>query len=143
MKRIQHSSFRFSDQSRISSKPSLQEVNLKPIFLLPRHNPNKKDLKNVLIICQRENIPDLQENMVSCGTNLFMFILCLEALQRHCEKNLQSSRTQGCSFWALTVVTPPPLGAEAPPASCGSRQGQPVNRRSDGRRQSQSCCERT
>lgn len=130
----QHSSFCFSDQCRISSKPFLQEVKLKPIFLLPRHNPNKKDLekrfnKTVCHFVSVKTSPTCK--MVSWGTNLFMF-LCLEALQRHCEKNLQSSRTQGCSFWALTVVTPPPPGAETPPASCGSRQGQPVNRRSNG-----------
>ena len=57
--------------------------------------------------------------------NLFMRVF---GLQRHWEKNLQSSKTQGCSLWAPTVVVA--LDTD-PPVSSGLLQGQPLNRWSE------------
>lgn len=56
--------------------------------------------------------------------DLFMRVLWLKGLHRHWEKNLHSSRTQGCSLWAPTVVAAPGTDSAL---SSGLLQGQPLN----------------
>lgn len=56
--------------------------------------------------------------------DLFMRVLWLKGLHRHWEKNLHSSRTQGCSLWAPTVVEA--AGTDSA-LSSGLLQGQPLD----------------